>query len=79
VSDRRSQVQTGSFVLRYMTHGKHGLMSPNVVTELQKQAPNFYKWANAVIVEKSVNHIWDEEGVIKATKAKMARMAAESK
>jgi glutathione S-transferase len=46
------------------------------LTSLEKRAPAFYKWANAVVKEKSVNYIWNEERVITNTKNRLAKTAA---
>jgi len=43
---------------------------------LESQAPAFYKWANAVVAEKSVNHIYDEQGVAEKTAARLAKAKA---
>jgi len=67
-----AEVQTGSFVLRYLDFPKYGLTGSKVLTELETKAPRFTKWAKAVVAEKSVNHIWDGEYVAKRTKAKLA-------
>ena len=69
-------MQTGSFLLRLLTFPNYGVLPKSVLTSLETEAPAFYKWANAVIKEKSVNHIYDEEGVAEKTKERMAKMAA---
>ena len=74
-----AEVQTGSFVLRYLSHSKYGLLAENLLSELEAKAPNFYKWANAVVNEKSVNYIWDEKKIAEGTKARMAKLKAGSK
>jgi len=72
-----AEVQTGSFVLRFLDFPKYGLMAPNLLSDLEARAPNFFKWANAVAAEKSVNHIWNAEYVANRTKARMAKLAAQ--
>jgi glutathione S-transferase len=74
-----AEVLTGSFVLRNLTHSKYGLHAKDLLSELEAQAPNFYKWANAVINEKSVTYVWNEKAVIEATKAKLAKLRVGSK
>jgi glutathione S-transferase len=73
------QVLTGSFILRFMSFPKHGLLHSSLLSELESKTPHFYKWANAVIVEKSVNYIWDEDKVVAYTRRWMAKMAATAK
>jgi len=46
------------------------------LTDLQTRAPAFWKWANAVVNEKSVNYIWEENSFIKKTKVRLAKQAA---
>jgi len=77
-SDRLTlaEVQTGSFVLRIFSFPKYGLLAPNLLAELESKAPSFYKWGNAVIAEKSVNHIWDEKSVAERTKARLSKLPA---
>jgi glutathione S-transferase len=52
------------------------LAPKTILTSLETRAPAFWKWANAVVKEKSVNYIWDEEGVVNRTKARLAKNAA---
>jgi len=59
-----------------MSFPKHGLLHSDLLSELESKAPQFYKWANAVVAEKSVNHIWDEDKVTANTRKWMAKMAA---
>jgi glutathione S-transferase len=58
---------------------KHGLLHPSLPSELESKAPHFYKWANAVIAEKSVNYIWDEDKVVENTRRRIAKVAAAAK
>ena len=46
------------------------------MSSLEAKAPAFYKWANAVVQEKSVTYIWDEEAVATRTQARLAKTAA---
>jgi len=68
-----AEVQTGSFVLRVLDFPKHGLFAPNFLHDLEAQAPNTYKWAEAVAADKHVNHIWDAKRSADRTKAKFAK------
>jgi hypothetical protein len=45
---------------------------------LEKKAPNFWKWGKAVIAEKTVLAVWDEENVVKHTLEKMKRAQSSS-
>lgn len=44
----------------------------DLVQKLEKQTPAFYKWAQAVVANKHVLSIWDEETVIEKTKKRFA-------
>ena len=70
-----AEVQTGSFVLRYMSYSKYGLQAKNLMSELEAETPNFYKWANAVVKERSVNYIWNEKEVVERTKARISALS----
>ena len=69
-------VQTGSFILRLLSFPKYDLLPKSVLTTLETKTPNFFKWANAVVKEESVNYIWDENLVVKNTAARLAKNAA---
>jgi glutathione S-transferase len=49
------------------------------LSELESKTPHFYKWANAVVAERSVNYIWDEDTVVANTKKRIAKIAAAAK
>jgi glutathione S-transferase len=49
------------------------------LSELESKTPYFYKWANAVIAEKNVNYIWDEDKVVANTRRRLAKVAAAAK
>jgi glutathione S-transferase len=46
------------------------------LTDLEMKAPAFWKWANAVVKEKSVNYIWDEQRIVERTKLRLGKTAA---
>jgi len=71
-----AEVQTGSFILRLLAYPKGGLAPKSLLTNLEKKAPAFWKWANAVVKEKSVNYIWDEQRIVEKTKFRLANTAA---
>ena len=53
-----------------------GLLPKSVLTTLESKAPAFWKWANAVIQEKSVTSVWDEKIVAERTQERFAKLAA---
>ncbi|KAL2752988.1 hypothetical protein ACRALDRAFT_2088277, partial [Sodiomyces alcalophilus JCM 7366] len=55
------EVQTGSWLIRVFTFIKYGFLPTTLAAELSERAPNFSKWADAVIKTPSVNAIYDEE------------------
>ncbi|RFU27034.1 hypothetical protein B7463_g9298, partial [Scytalidium lignicola] len=74
-----AEVQTGSFLLRVLSSPKYGLFPTNFISTIQARTPNFYKWASTVVKEKSVNYIYDEEGVAVRTKSRVEKMKAAAK
>ncbi|KAL4778229.1 thioredoxin-like protein [Aspergillus varians] len=74
----QAEVLTGSFLLRLLSLHKpqYGLLGANLPTLLETRVPKFYKWAQAVVAEESVNFIWDEENVGNKTVAKLRAVAA---
>ncbi|KAF3390962.1 hypothetical protein DPV78_010822 [Talaromyces pinophilus] len=67
-----AEVQTGSFLLRVLTLPNYDDILPCFILEvLQTKAPNFWKWANAVVAEKTVTCVWDEIDVVKRTIARI--------
>ncbi|KAL2829435.1 thioredoxin-like protein [Aspergillus cavernicola] len=72
-----AEALTGSFLLRLLSFHKsqYGLLGAELPTLLEKRAPKFYSWAQAVVAQESVNYIWDEEEVGKATAAKVKSLA----
>ncbi len=52
-------------------------MPARVPKELEEKAPAFWKWANAVSKEESVNYIWDEEDVARRIKERIAKRKEE--
>ncbi|PVH75449.1 thioredoxin-like protein [Cadophora sp. DSE1049] len=77
-----AEVQTGSFLLRVLHLPKFeepNLLPKSLLTGLESKAPAFWKWANAVVAEKSVNYIFDVEAVAKGTAATIAKRKAAAK
>jgi glutathione S-transferase len=52
------------------------LLPSSFLPALESKAPAFWKWASAVVREKSVAAIWDEKAVAEGTIAKFAKAAA---
>jgi glutathione S-transferase len=67
---------TGSFILRLLAYPRGGLAPASLATALETKTPHFWKWANAVVKDKNVNYIWDEESFIEKTKVRLAKAAA---
>jgi glutathione S-transferase len=63
-------------ILTIPKYEEYGLVPKSILTSLETKAPAFWKWANTVIKQTSVNHIFDEEAVAKRTAAKIAKLAA---
>lgn len=75
---KKTQVLTGSFLLRLFALPKHGVVTDSIIKELPNKAPNFYKWASKVIEHPSVTGIWDEEKVVTGTKARLQKLKAQA-
>ena len=74
------QVQTGSFLLRLLSFPKYeGPLPKSILKNLETKAPNFWKWANAVVKEESVTYIWDEKTVAERTAARIEKLKATAK
>ena len=70
-----SQVQTGSFLLRVFSLPKHEDMAPIFILELlEDRAPNFWTWGQAVVAEKTVTAVWDEELVVRRAREKIEKI-----
>ncbi|ETS74666.1 hypothetical protein PFICI_13150 [Pestalotiopsis fici W106-1] len=72
-----AEVLTGSFVIRIYTASKHGILPKSLASDLAAKAPNFDKWAQAVIKDPSVLSIWDEDNVVQRTKERNAKVRAQ--
>ncbi|KAJ4263475.1 hypothetical protein NW762_006294 [Fusarium torreyae] len=71
-----AEVLTAPFVLRILTLSKHGILPTNLVSRLDKEAPNFYKWAQALSKNANVLEIYDENVIAEGTKKKVAKLRA---
>jgi glutathione S-transferase len=59
-----------------LAYPKGGLAPASLSKALETRTPHFWKWANAVVKDKNVNYIWNEESFIEKTKARLAKAAA---
>ncbi|KAF4979927.1 hypothetical protein FZEAL_3969 [Fusarium zealandicum] len=66
----------GPFVVRLFSWAKHGLVPASLVERLEKDAPSFSKWAQAVIKHPSVLSIYDEDKMVNDTKERIAKLRA---
>lgn len=55
------------------------LIPKSALKSFEARAPAFWKWANAVIQEKSVNGIYDEQGVADRSAQRIKKMLAAAK
>jgi hypothetical protein len=69
------QVLSGSFVLRIMSFSKHDLLAPDLLADLEAKAPAFFKWANAVVEDKHLTCVWNEQAAVRGTKIRLAELA----
>lgn len=70
------QVLTGSFVIRLKGLTKAEIYPKALWSQIEEKAPNFVKWLEAVSAHPSVTSIYDEEAIIAATKARIAKLRA---
>ncbi|KAI8725658.1 hypothetical protein NCS52_00137400 [Fusarium sp. LHS14.1] len=66
------------FVIRVFTLSKHGLVPASFIEALEKEAPNFYKWAQAVIKHPSVLNIYNEDVIVDGTKKRIEKLKAQA-
>ena len=73
------KVQTGSFVIRLVDFAKYEELLPkSLTTALEAKAPNFWKWASAVVKEESVTYIWDAKATSEKNIEKFAKLRKEA-
>ncbi|KAK3943943.1 thioredoxin-like protein [Diplogelasinospora grovesii] len=71
-----AEVLTGSFVIRLLSLSRAGVLPSGLLLSLAEKAPSFSKWAQTVAVHPSVTSIYDEDKIIQATKARIAKLRA---
>ncbi|KAL3605264.1 hypothetical protein FPOAC2_00207 [Fusarium poae] len=72
-----AEVLTAPFVIRVLSLSKHGLLPTNLSSRLEKETPNFYKWAQAISNHASVLEIYNEDEIVQGTKNKRAQLLAQ--
>ncbi|KAF2178238.1 thioredoxin-like protein [Zopfia rhizophila CBS 207.26] len=73
-----AEALTAPFILRIYALAKNDFLPQSAISGLNA-LPNFSKWAEEVIKHESVTYIWDEETILKATKAKAASLKGQGK
>jgi hypothetical protein len=71
-----AQVLTASFAVRVKTLSGAGIYPAALWAAIQEKAPNFRRWLDAVSVHPSVTYIYNEEDIVQATKARLAKIRA---
>ncbi|KAJ4386123.1 hypothetical protein N0V93_009015 [Gnomoniopsis smithogilvyi] len=71
-----AEVLTAPFVLRLKTFAKHGLLPTSLTKSLEETTPNFHKWSEAVVKEKSVTGIFNEDTIVARTKERIGKSKA---
>jgi glutathione S-transferase len=73
-----AEVLVGPFIARLVTLTEEGVWPSSYVPSLQKQAPNFWKWATAVANHPSLVEGYGREDVIRLAKQRAAKARAQS-
>lgn len=63
-------------MLRLKTFAKHGLLPASLIKSLEETTPNFHKWSEAIVKEKSVTGIFNEETIVARTKERIGKAKA---
>lgn len=69
-----SQVMVAPFALRIFALSRGGVMPSSVVDGLEDKAPNFYRWAHAVMEHPSVRTVFEKGDVVEATRHRVVPM-----
>ncbi|CAH0054593.1 unnamed protein product [Clonostachys solani] len=72
-----AEVLTGSFVVRLLALSSAGVYPASIIPLLKENAPNFYKWAEAVSSHPSVTNIFDKDSIIEGTKARLQKQRSQ--
>ena len=70
------QALMGPFILRLHSAVKHGMVADSFTSDLQKRAPNFARWMQAVVSNPTVISIYPEDTVIQGFKERKAKTMA---
>jgi glutathione S-transferase len=73
-----AEALTAPFVLRLHAYSTSGLLPEGLNDDL-KSLPNYTKWADNLVKQESVIYIWNEEDIVKRTKARMEKMKQAAK
>ncbi|CAG1988117.1 unnamed protein product [Fusarium graminearum] len=73
-----AEVLTAPFVIRALSLSKHGLLPTNLSSRLEKETPNFYKWAQAISNHASIMGIYNEDDIVQGTKKKRAQLRGQA-
>lgn len=68
-----AEVLTGPFVIRLVTLTELSVWPSSFANSLAEQAPNYWKWANAVAKHSSVTAGFDKEEVVRVAKKRIAK------
>jgi len=73
-----AEALTAPFVIRLLSLSKHGALPTNLISRLEHETPNFYRWAQAIGKNASVLKIYDEDQIVQGTKKKRAQLQAQA-
>jgi glutathione S-transferase len=68
-----AEALTAPFILRLHAYSAAELLAPSLNDDL-KSLPSYTKWADNMLKQESVLYIWDEENVMKRTRARIEKM-----
>lgn len=69
-----AEVMVAPFALRIFALSRGGVMPSSVVDGLEDKAPNFYRWAHAVMEHPSVRTVFEKGDVVEATRHRVVPM-----
>ncbi|KAI9684355.1 MAG: hypothetical protein M1829_002165 [Trizodia sp. TS-e1964] len=68
----RLKVQSASFVLHLYAYARTDMYHPSLLPRLDT-LPNFSRWAKAVVSQKSVLELWEEQRAVNGTRARYSK------
>ncbi|KLU90556.1 hypothetical protein MAPG_10408 [Magnaporthiopsis poae ATCC 64411] len=69
-----AEVMVAPFALRIFALPRAGVMPSSVIDGLEDKAPNFYRWAHAVMEHPSVRTVFEKGDAVEATRARVVPM-----